>query len=344
MTLVNNQISALQESVYAARSTGVYGGSIPLEARVKSLEHNNSTLSANSFTGILSSSDNSLQQALQKIDQWGAKTANHAVLFGQGSGKQLVSVLPSSNGQLLVGSTNADPTFITPTAGNGLILTSNATTLQYALAAPVSVANGGTGMTTLSTYALLAGGTTSTGVMQSLPSGNSGDILMSNGASALPVWTAPLVQTAMVTLTNAQVRNLGSVPVAIVGAPGAGKVISVINCFVKLNCPTGSSFTGKGDLSLGYAAVAGQEVIKRAFINSSLTDSKNQLSRVYPDSYTGDLYTNSVNLPILLYRSILNKEKDSKEKDFKESLDALGGNIRNDNTITVIISYQVLTI
>ena len=56
----------------------------------------------------------------------------------------------------------------------------------------VLVANGGTGSTSSTAYALLAGGTTSTGPHQSLPTGTSGQILISGGPSALPSWGAGL--------------------------------------------------------------------------------------------------------------------------------------------------------
>lgn len=53
------------------------------------------------------------------------------------------------------------------------------------------VANGGTGDSTLTAYAILAGGTTSTGVLQQVSGlGSSGDVLTSNGSGALPTWQA----------------------------------------------------------------------------------------------------------------------------------------------------------
>jgi hypothetical protein len=54
---------------------------------------------------------------------------------------------------------------------------------------PVTVAQGGTGDATLTAYAVLAGGTTSTAAVQSVSGvGTSGQLLVSNGASALPTW------------------------------------------------------------------------------------------------------------------------------------------------------------
>ncbi len=53
----------------------------------------------------------------------------------------------------------------------------------------LAVASGGTGNTSLTAYAILAGGTTSTGAMQQVSGlGTSGQVLTSNGASALPTW------------------------------------------------------------------------------------------------------------------------------------------------------------
>lgn len=70
------------------------------------------------------------------------------------------------------------------------------------LATPVTVSNGGTGDTSLTAYAVLCGGTTTTGAVQSIASvGTSGNVLTSNGASALPTFqpvtastTAPTIQ------------------------------------------------------------------------------------------------------------------------------------------------------
>src|ERR1700731_2499456 len=62
-------------------------------------------------------------------------------------------------GQVLLGSgaTLTAPTFIAPTAGSGLSITTNATTLQYALITPVVVSSGGTGNTTLTAHTVLVG-------------------------------------------------------------------------------------------------------------------------------------------------------------------------------------------
>jgi hypothetical protein len=56
---------------------------------------------------------------------------------------------------------------------------------------PVPVADGGTGRTGATAYAVQCGGTTSTGAHQSIASvGTSGQVLTSNGAGALPTFQA----------------------------------------------------------------------------------------------------------------------------------------------------------
>jgi len=54
---------------------------------------------------------------------------------------------------------------------------------------PVTVAYGGTGLSTTTAYSIICAGTTSTGNFQSLASvGSAGEVLTSNGAAALPTW------------------------------------------------------------------------------------------------------------------------------------------------------------
>ena len=58
---------------------------------------------------------------------------------------------------------------------------------SLALGTPLSVANGGSGNAAATAYAVLCGGTTSTGPIQAIASvGTAGQVLTSNGAAALP--------------------------------------------------------------------------------------------------------------------------------------------------------------
>ncbi len=81
---------------------------------------------------------------------------------------------------------------------------------QFTAALPVGVAFGGTGKTSLTAYAIIAGGTTSTGVMQQLGLGSTGQMLQSQGSSALAAFstaTYPSVATTSGTVLRADGTN-----------------------------------------------------------------------------------------------------------------------------------------
>lgn len=73
--------------------------------------------------------------------------------------------------------------------------TNNAADIQGAISFPVATTQGGTGLATLTTaYGVVCAGTTATGNLQNAGAGTSGQLLTSNGPSALPsfqTYTAP---------------------------------------------------------------------------------------------------------------------------------------------------------
>jgi hypothetical protein len=75
----------------------------------------------------------------------------------------------------------------------------------------VTVPYGGTGVTTLTTaYGVLAAGTTATGAVQNIGTGTTGQILTSNGTSALPTFQAAPVSGGLTTLVNNVTVGTGS--------------------------------------------------------------------------------------------------------------------------------------
>jgi len=103
----------------------------------------------------------------------------------------------------LVGDTDSqtltNKTLTTPTIASFTNATHNHTNsagggqlTDAALSSQVTVAKGGTNLTSATAYGVICGGTTSTGAFQPLASlGTSGQVLTSNGAGALPTWQTP---------------------------------------------------------------------------------------------------------------------------------------------------------
>ncbi len=101
-----------------------------------------------------------------------------------------------TNGQLLIGSTGATPVAAVPLNGTNISWSTGVGSLTANLTGQVAVSNGGTGLASMTPYAVLVGGTSSTSALQSLASvGASGQVLTSQGASALPQWVSPCVGT-----------------------------------------------------------------------------------------------------------------------------------------------------
>jgi hypothetical protein len=124
---------------------------------------------------------------------------------------------------------------------------------------PIPVANGGTGLTSLTPFAIMLGGTTSTNPMQQVATlGNAGDLLVSQGAAMSPTFNSPVslgqIGTATVTLTAAQFNALNATPIQILAAPGAGKVVIPVTITARTTLVT--NFSGGGTVSLGYQSTA----------------------------------------------------------------------------------------
>ena len=98
------------------------------------------------------------------------------------------------------------------TANSSGVLTQAATinsSQVLTLTNALTVANGGSGRNTATAYALIAAGTTATGIQQSLGTGTTGQLLQSNGASALPTWTTATFPSGSGTL-NHMLRSDGT--------------------------------------------------------------------------------------------------------------------------------------
>jgi|ERR1700690_475048 len=97
----------------------------------------------------------------------------------------------TTNHNVLVGAASNGITNVAPSATSGVPLISQGASSDPAFGTAV-VAGGGTGATSFTAYAPIAGGTTTTGALQSAASGigTSGFVFTSTGASSLPSFQA----------------------------------------------------------------------------------------------------------------------------------------------------------
>jgi trimeric autotransporter adhesin len=176
-----------------------------------------------------------------------ASTTNHAVQVGNGAG-QFTSLPVATNGQLLLGSSAANPSWVSATVGAGLSLVANASTFAYALTIPVSIANGGTNTVTApSTNAVLYfDGTRYVG----LANGTTSQVLTATTGSA-PSWATPSGGSGVPSIsgTSGQIVETGSpgattlsLPTVLV-APGSIEAVNGITSDTIFNTSTPTTST-----------------------------------------------------------------------------------------------------
>lgn len=197
---------------------------------------------------------------------------------------------------------------------------------------PVVVANGGTGRTSLTAYALLSANTTSTGAVQQPALGTSGQVLTSNGPGAfatyqaLPTPAVDNVQIATVTLTASQFRNLSGTPIVLIPALGAGKIAVVYRVWGKLNYGAIAPF-GSGSSVRIYWGISSDEV---GFVFTSGSFKDSALS-YYSSDITNTSSTSG-------YTTFIENQ------DITISVNSSNFTGGNGNTVTFWASYSVMQI
>lgn len=275
-----------------------------------------------------------------------ATITDHGVMVGSGAGA-VTPLAVGTNGQVLTGATGADPSFAALGTNSGLtahgVLVGEGNSAIAAVATSATagvplvsagaaadpafgtavVAGGGTGVTSATAYAVLTGGTTATGAFQSVASvGTAGQVLTSNGAGALPSFqAAPGIQSATVTLTNAEVKALNATPITVLAAQGAGNYVNLIAGYARMNYGGNDAFTGTYRVSLQQGGVRISNNVTESGFNATVT------------TYSNFFVDTTFNSDSTVLNSAVTISSD----------DPIGGNASNDNTVTVTIYYNVVT-
>ena len=203
-------------------------------------------------------------------------------------------------------------------------------TREEGISYPIAVGNGGTNITTYTTGDILYA--SSSTVLSKLPIGSSTQILTVSGG--LPSWSSVagggFVETQIV-LTSAQVKALRATPIQVVAAPGAGKFINVVTLSYKLNYGGSNVFVAGAaqTINCAYTNVSGTALSATGFLNASIVASSNQIAYLIMANQPGAAATSYENQPIVVYNT---------------SATEISGNAANDNTITVSLTYQILTL
>ena len=260
---------------------------------------------------------------------------------------------------VMVGAANKALASVAPSATSGIPVISQGASANPAFGTAV-VAGGGTGLATLTAYGLIAAGTTSTGNLQQISTGTSGQILRAGGAGALAGWstatypatagtsgnvltsdgtnwtsTAPSGSylTSTTTITSAQIKALHATPIQLIAAPGSGKVIRIINIIGKMTYGGTNAFTGAAAqvVSVRYNLTTPTSIGSAVFQLAAITATSSQLAIIAPASASGNgnAYTLYDNAAIVAYQSQATE---------------IGGNAANNNTMTFSIIYEIVTI
>lgn len=193
--------------------------------------------------------------------------------------------------------------------------------------------------------------------------GSSGQLLQSGGASADPAWTTAtypttsgtsgnvitsngtnfvssastsvgLLQLATITLTNAQIKALHGTPVEVIAAPGSGKGIVVVGATAKFIYGGTNAFTASAGqtINLYYNNTGAQITSPSAFIsNTMIVGTFNRFSM-----NTGL----NINATLAQSPGVLDNVNVAA---YNPSATEITGNAANDNTISLTVSYYIVT-
>ncbi len=172
-------------------------------------------------------------------------------------GTATFSAVTTTQHDLLIGAASNGITSVAPSATSGVPVISQGAGVDPTFGTAV-VAGGGTGETSFTAYSVLCGGTTSTGALQNVSGvGTLGQVLTSNGASALPSWTVGGGGTGIVVAekrVSTSTPTSSNTTLAITGTtPTTGNTVSFLSTTYT---PTSSTNVLKFQFSCPYSTTS----------------------------------------------------------------------------------------
>jgi len=185
--LIKDQVTTFQNGIYDVTVVGNGGVAWVL---TRSIDFNSpTTIQVGDFTNVLNGTIN-INTAWLEVDIVNIVGTDPIQWISFGFGGSVTSVTGTLNEINVVNGTTTPVISISPTyVGQASITTLGTIGAGVWNGTPITVPFGGTGLTTLTTaYGVVCAGTTATGVLQNAGTGAAGQILISNGAGALPTW------------------------------------------------------------------------------------------------------------------------------------------------------------
>lgn len=183
--LVKNQSSSFQNGIYTLTTVGTGSTNWLL---TRATNYNNTTeITPGDF--ILLDNGSTLQYTAWIQTATVTVIGTDAINFTQFGASNVLSVSGTTNRITSTGGTAPVIDISASYVGQASITTLGTITSGVWNGTSITVPNGGTGNTTFTSYSLICAGTTATGTFQNVSGvGSSGQVLTSNGASALPTW------------------------------------------------------------------------------------------------------------------------------------------------------------
>lgn len=145
------------------------------------------------------------------------------------------------------------------------------------------------------------------------------------GSLASPTWHALGIQSASLTLTSAQVKNLRATPISIVAAPGANLMIQPIAGSVELVYGGTNAFTAANSDNLGFKLKDGTtSTLMTGAVQAMLQATASDVCLLTPSTATNVSRANAVNQPLVVHNTTGAE---------------IAGNAAGDNQLVVKVKY-----